>query len=110
MSQVEVKVNRLLVFIFLFQLVLCLICALGYGLTQPVIAAHWYLEQETNVPLSSFLVFLSYLVLFNTMIPISLIVSLEIVKTVQGVFIQQDKLLFNEKRQKGVTVFSSSLN
>jgi P-type E1-E2 ATPase len=44
------------------------------------------------------------------MIPISLIVSLEIVKTVQGVFIQQDKLLFNERRRKGVTVFSSSLN
>jgi magnesium-transporting ATPase (P-type) len=44
------------------------------------------------------------------MIPISLIVSLEIVKTVQGIFIQQDKLLFNERRQKGVTVFSSSLN
>jgi len=35
MSQVEVKVNRLLIFIFLFQLVLCLVCALAYGLTQP---------------------------------------------------------------------------
>jgi magnesium-transporting ATPase (P-type) len=68
------------------------------------------LEQETNIPLASFLIFLSYLVLFNTMIPISLIVSLEIVKIVQGVFIQQDKLLFNERKQKGVTVFSSSLN
>lgn len=56
------------------------------------------------------MVFLSYLVLFNTMIPISLIVSLEIVKTVQAVFIQQDKLLFNERRQKGVSVFSSALN
>jgi magnesium-transporting ATPase (P-type) len=45
MSQVEVKVNTLLMFIFLFQVVLCLICALAFGLTQPSMASHWYLEQ-----------------------------------------------------------------
>jgi phospholipid-transporting ATPase len=45
MSQVEVKVNRLLVFIFMFQVVLCLICALAFGFTQPEMASHWYLEQ-----------------------------------------------------------------
>lgn len=35
MSQVECKVNILLIAIFLLQLVLCFICALGYGFTQP---------------------------------------------------------------------------
>jgi len=110
MSQVEVKVNLLLVFIFFFQVVLCLVCALAFGLTQPELSSHWYLEQETNVPLASFLIFLTYLVLFNTMIPISLIVSLEIVKVVQGIFIEQDKLLYNERKQKGVRVLSSALN
>jgi phospholipid-transporting ATPase len=110
MSQIEVKVNKLLVGIFLFQIVLCLGCALAYGLTQGQLASHWYLNTDDNLPLTSFIVFLSYLVLFNTMIPISLIVSLEIVKTIQGVFIQKDQLLYNEKRKKGVTVFSSTLN
>lgn len=95
MSQIEVKVNTLLIFIFLFQLVLCLVCALAYGLTQSQYTPHWYINPDENLALSSFIISLSYLVLFNTMIPISLIVSLEIVKTIQGIFIQKDQLLFN---------------
>ncbi len=87
MSQIEIKVNKLLVFIFCFQVVLCLICAITYGLTQPQIASHWYIPTDSDIITASVLIFLSYLVLFNTMIPISLIVSLEIVKFVQAIFI-----------------------
>ena len=71
---------------------------------------HWYLPKPSSIIGNSCLIFLSYLVLFNTMIPISLVVSLEIVKSVQGIFIQKDNLLFSDLRQKGATVFSSSLN
>lgn len=76
MSQVERKVNILLIGIFLLQIVLCCVCAVCYGLTQPEQRDSWYLDRDNNVPVSSLLIFLSYLVLLNTMIPISLIVSL----------------------------------
>ena len=95
MSQIEVKVNKLIYIILLFQALLCIGCAIGYGVTQNNMVGMWYIETPSNLPLKSFIVFLSYLVLLNTMIPISLIVSIEIVKTIQGVFIMQDKLLYN---------------
>lgn len=65
---------------------------------------------EYNVALDAFLIFLSQFVLINTMIPISLIVSIEIVKFIQSIFIQKDKMLFSDYRGRGVTVKSASLN
>lgn len=54
--------------------------------------------------------FLTYIVLLNTMIPISLIVSIEIVKMSQSYFINKDSFMFSEFRKKGVTVKTASLN
>lgn len=34
MSQIEVKVNYILGFILIIQLVLCLVCAIGYGMNR----------------------------------------------------------------------------
>jgi len=51
---------------------------------------HWYLPAEKNEALYAFLKFLTYFVLYNTMIPISLIVTMEIVKACQGKFIEFD--------------------
>ena len=48
----------------------------------------------------SFLSFFTYLLLLNTMIPISLIVTLEIIKVIQGLFIGFDVELFSFIRQK----------
>lgn len=49
-------------------------------------------------------------VLINTMIPISLIVSIELVKMCQSFFINKDKLMYSEFRKKYVDVKSASLN
>lgn len=58
----------------------------------------------------SFITFLTYFVLMNTMIPISLIVSMEIVKMFQKYFIEKDQLMFSNLRNKYVSVQSASLN
>lgn len=60
--------------------------------------------------LDSVLVFCTYIVLINTMIPISLIVSIEIVKMSQSYFIEKDRLMFSEFRKKYCNVRSASLN
>lgn len=44
------------------------------------------------------------------MIPISLVVSIEIVKVAQSIFIKADKLMYSEFRKKQVDVKSASLN
>lgn len=62
------------------------------------------------VAFDGFLIFLTYFVLLNTMIPISLIVSMEMVKMFQKYFIEKDKLMHSTLRNKNVTVQSASLN
>jgi magnesium-transporting ATPase (P-type) len=57
-----------------------------------------------------FIQFLTYFVLLNTMIPISLIVSIEIVKMSQSYFIDKDKLMYSDFRKKYCNVKSASLN
>ena len=44
------------------------------------------------------------------MIPISLIVSIEIVKVVQSYFINKDRFMYSRFRKKGTEVKSASLN
>jgi magnesium-transporting ATPase (P-type) len=118
MSQIEVKVNYILVGILIAQTVLSIICGIAYGVFRRLFRnefqyINWptYSSSEAyDVGIDSFLVCLSYLVLLNTMIPISLIVSIEIVKFFQMIFIQKDKLLYSNYRKRGVTVKSASLN
>ena len=60
--------------------------------------------------MDGFIQFLTYFVLLNTMIPISLVVSMEIVKIFQKYFIEKDQLMFSQYRNRYVTVQSASLN
>lgn len=89
MSQIEVKVNSILGIILLFQIVLCFIVAVldGFFVSNNQ-TSYYYIAFGTYSPgLDAFLIWCSYFVLINTMIPISLIVSIEIVKMSQSYFI-----------------------
>ena len=48
--------------------------------------------------------FVSYFILLNTMIPISLIVSIEVIKSIQGYLISHDELM---KANRGGDIISS---
>ena len=97
MSQIEVKVNYVLGIILAIQLVLCLIAAIGYIITRNKIEyeGDYILWPSMAIALDGFLIFLTYFVLLNTMIPISLIVTMEMVKMFQKYFIEKDKLMFS---------------
>jgi magnesium-transporting ATPase (P-type) len=78
MSQIETNVNYILGFILALQVILCLILGILDGI---FVANH----KDTDTYISwgnyssigdGFLMFCSYLVLLNTMIPISLVVSI----------------------------------
>lgn len=114
MSQVEVKVNKVLGIILLMQIVLSFIVAVLHGvlLNSNGVNMISYMGDIslTSIPVDSVLMFLTYIVLLNTMIPISLIVSIEIVKMSQSYFINKDSFMYSEFRKKGVTVKTASLN
>lgn len=69
-----------------------------------------YIQEENSSDVAGVIAFFSYVLLLNTMIPISLIVSLEIVKLIQGMFIAVDTDMFSYVRKKFVKAGSISLN
>lgn len=97
MSQIETKVNHILVFILGFQFVLCFVLAfLDWRFLNSSKDSNTYIDFSSySNEVESFLIWCSYLVLLNTMIPISLIVSIEIVKMSQSYFIGKDKLMYS---------------
>ena len=116
-SSVEALMNRGLVLIFIVQAVLCLLSAILRG-------TFYYknnLDKANKNPISfgyteygyfieSFLNYFTYLLLLNTLIPISLIITLEVVKIIQGLFMGNDHLSYSKVRKKWLTPNSVSLN
>ena len=65
---------------------------------------------DVNQGLDTILSFFTYFLLLNTLIPISLIITLEIVKIIQGIFIGIDVEGFSKIRKKFIKPNSVSLN
>lgn len=78
MSQIEVKVNFILGIILLIQAVLCFVVAILDGIFVSTNKSTYDYISFGNISagLDAFLIWCSYFVLINTMIPISLIVSI----------------------------------
>ncbi|CAD8207799.1 unnamed protein product [Paramecium pentaurelia] len=111
-SEIERIMNILILGILVVQIILSIITAAfssawlhNYG------SDSWYLEFTDFQPnLLSFYAFFSYILLYNTMIPISLIVSLEFVKVFQAYFIEQDEEMFVAQRKKYAKVQTTTIN
>lgn len=78
MSQIEVKVNFILGIILLIQAILCLVVAIldAFFLSVNRTTNDYILYGDYGTGLDAFLIWCSYFVLINTMIPISLVVSI----------------------------------
>lgn len=110
-SKIERLTNRLIIGVLMFQIIICAAAAIGtFYFDHVYIDKHIYIEEHRKAGFEAFLSFWSYFLLNNTMIPISLIVSLEFVKLIQAYFIQKDADLFNPKKQRHATVFTSAIN
>ena len=66
--------------------------------------------KDENCISEFFLTWARYLLLLNTMLPISLIVSLEFVKFGQGYFMEKDKNMYVESNKKFIKIFNVSIN
>eukprot|EP00743_Colponemidia_sp_Colp-15_P003582 GILK01003864.1.p1 GENE.GILK01003864.1~~GILK01003864.1.p1 ORF type:complete len:1213 (-),score=219.55 GILK01003864.1:92-3730(-) len=112
-SSVESMVNRLVVVIIAFELALCLLLGILSGI--------WSAENRANssdylgatsdtAAYTGFIAFWSYFLLVNTMIPISLIVAIEVVKLIQAFFINNDLKMYYAERDIPCRAVTSTLN
>jgi phospholipid-translocating ATPase len=76
-------VNRIVIFIVIFVIALAIFNTVAYQIWDSNENKSWYL---TNAGVAFFPILTSFIIMFNTMIPLSLYVSLEIIKLAQMYF------------------------
>jgi len=88
-----------------------LICAiLSYVFESEYTSKMWYIVEPQSPGINFVLRYFGYFILLNTMIPISLIVSLEIVKLIQAYFISRDDEMYVAARDRYPVVMTSTIN
>ncbi|XP_052675450.1 phospholipid-transporting ATPase VB-like isoform X3 [Crassostrea angulata] len=108
-SKLERRINRDVIYCVILLLFLCLFCAIASGiwlsnfedstvvLFIPFESLEWY-----NPYFQAFVVFFTYIIIFQTVIPLPLYVSVEIVKLGQVYFINNDIELYYEPMDKRI--------
>lgn len=110
-STVERVVNKQILMLFAILIVLALISAVANQIwTAKNVANHWYLGISDANPTYFILNFLTFVILYNNLIPISLQVTLEIVRFIQAIFIQWDQDMYDEKTDTPTVTKTSNLN
>lgn len=101
------KVNRVVMLIVLLVLILAAVCTIAYKFwSDDVEQRSWYLS-DASVEYGP--IFTSFLIMFNTMIPISLYVSMEIVKVVQ-MFLLNDIDMYDPETDTPLEARTSTIN
>jgi phospholipid-translocating P-type ATPase (flippase) len=113
MSHVEKHMSKTVLTVFLIQIVLSVIGAICHHAqnSKKMLASYLslYLEQKNSDVFQGILTFLTYIVLLNTLIPISLVVSVEVIKQVHARFINWDEQMRIEGTNEGAIANTSSL-
>ena len=112
LSQIEKRMSKYLIWVFIVQVFLCIFCAIMNKVSYIKHKKFFnlFIKYSNNASLESFISFFTFILLLNTLIPISLIVSLEIVKIIQGFFINWDTGLYSFKYKKFCFAKSVSIN
>ncbi|CAJ1074205.1 probable phospholipid-transporting ATPase VD isoform X2 [Xyrichtys novacula] len=97
-SQLEKRLNTDVLWCVVLLIVMCLTAAVGHGLWMKNLKDPIFqVDGETSPALAGFYVFWTMIIVLQVLIPISLYVSIEIVKLGQIYFIHNDLALYNEQ-------------
>eukprot|EP00899_Mesostigma_viride_P010371 jgi/Mesvir1/19335/Mv10393-RA.1 len=116
-STLEHTLDRLILFLFVVLFVICLLGALGSGMF--IDAKYWYLGLEDadivfnpkRPIIVGFLNFFTLLTLYSTIIPISLYVSIEMIKVIQVThFFNKDLSMYHAESDTPALARTSNLN
>jgi phospholipid-transporting ATPase len=110
-SNVEKITNRQILLIFGILLLICLVSATASQVWKNQNSDHWYLSGlEDKLSSNYFFVLLTFIILYNNLIPISLQVTLEMVRFIQAHFINSDLEMYCEETDTPAMARTSNLN
>ncbi|XP_073221218.1 putative phospholipid-transporting ATPase 9 isoform X2 [Cicer arietinum] len=124
-SKVEKKMDKIIYLLFCILIFMALVGSIFFGIATKDdldddgrVMKRWYLRPDDSTvffdPKSAFaasvLHFLTALMLYGYFIPISLYVSIEIVKVLQSIFINQDLHMYYDEADKPAHARTSNLN
>ncbi|KAF3965086.1 hypothetical protein ACB098_04G085400 [Castanea mollissima] len=122
-SKIEKRMDKIVYFLFFILVLMSFIGSIFFGIStsedlEDGRMTRWYLRpDDTTVyydperaPAAAILHFLTALMLYSYLIPISLYVSIEIVKVLQSTFINHDLQMYYEEADKPASARTSNLN
>ncbi|XP_042307205.1 phospholipid-transporting ATPase ID-like isoform X2 [Sceloporus undulatus] len=114
-TSIERLMNFLVLVIFVFLAALCLILALGHSIWEYhkgyyfQVYMPWADEVHSSF-FSAFLIFWSYVIILNTLVPISLYVSVEIIRLGNSFYIDWDRKMYYSPSDMPAQARTTTLN
>lgn len=113
-TSVDHLMNILVLSIFGFLAAMCTVLAIGNAIWEAMDGSVFtvFLPRENGIDasLSSFLTFWSYVIVLNTVVPISLYVSVEIIRLGNSFFIDWDRKMYYPKNDTPAQARTTTLN
>ncbi|XAR55871.1 Phospholipid-translocating ATPase [Bertholletia excelsa] len=122
-SKIEKKMDKIIFFLFFVLFTIAFTGSIYFGITtrddlENGIMKRWYLRPDKSTiffdpkraPAAAIYHFLTAVMLYGYLIPISLYVSIEVVKVIQSLFINQDIDMYYEEADKPARARTSNLN
>eukprot|EP00817_Percolomonadidae_sp_ATCC50343_P003484 CAMPEP_0117426612 /NCGR_PEP_ID=MMETSP0758-20121206/6673_1 /TAXON_ID=63605 /ORGANISM="Percolomonas cosmopolitus, Strain AE-1 (ATCC 50343)" /LENGTH=754 /DNA_ID=CAMNT_0005211849 /DNA_START=421 /DNA_END=2682 /DNA_ORIENTATION=+ len=112
-SKIENQTNRFIFLILGTLIFLCILCTIGSLVFEGTkVADAWYLREKGTESFFRIAIesFITFLILFNNLVPISLYVSVEIAKFIQGLFMSLDINMYYEPNDVACNARNSALN
>lgn len=122
-SKVEKRMDKIIYFLFLVLFFISFIGSIFFGIAtsedlENGVMKRWYLRPDDTTiyydpkkaPVAAMLHFLTALMLYSYLIPISLYVSIEIVKVLQSMFVNHDIHMYYEETNQPAHARTSNLN
>ncbi|CAL5327894.1 unnamed protein product [Camellia sinensis] len=118
-SRIEKQMDKIIYILFSLLVLISLISSIGFAVKTGIqMPDWWYLQPyedsklyDPNKPaLSGIFHLVTALILYGYLIPISLYISIEVVKVLQAMFINQDILMYDEETGTPAQARTSNLN
>lgn len=119
-TSIDKLLNFIIIGIVFFLISVCLFCMVACGVWETITGRYFqiYLPWDKLVPsepitgatIISLLVFFSYAIVLNTVVPISLYVSVEVIRLFQSFLINWDEKMFCEKTRMPAKARTTTLN
>lgn len=109
-SKLEILVNKSMIIVFVLQIILALIAAIcgGVFLSNYKQTAEYIFENDNKLGFMS--LFGTWILIFTNFVPISMLVTLEVVKLGQATLMQNEIMMYDEEQDMQMRAQASNLN